>query len=128
MFIRIKSCRSLARLVEVKEMYLFKFVLFAFFAQTFGEKARFDNYRVYSINIQNENQLEVLQGLESSQDGISYIEAPITVKRAAEMIVPPHKYADISEFFEKFGIEHEIKIDNLQRSGDMNKICGTIEI
>lgn len=99
-----------------------------YFVLIFGEKARFDNYRVYSIKIQNENQLEVLQALENSQDGISYIEAPITVKRKAEMIVPPHKFADISDFFGKFEIEHEIKIDDLQRSVDKDKLFNDFNV
>lgn len=98
-------------------MSLFKLtIVFACFSLSFGEKARFDNYRVYSIKIQNEKQLEMLQGLENSQDGIVYIESPISIKRPAEMIVPPHKFADISIFFSVFSIENEIKIDNLQRS------------
>lgn len=80
-----------------------------------GEKARFDNYRIYSIKIQSEKQLELLQNLENIPDGISYIEAPISIKQNAEMIVPPHKFADMSDFFEKFGIDNAIKIDNIQR-------------
>lgn len=97
-------------------MYSFKIIVFvASFVLISGEKARFDNYRVYSVHIQNEKQLEELQMLENSQDGVSYIEAPISIKNPAEILVPPHKIADISGFFEKFCIEHEIKIQNLQR-------------
>lgn len=90
-------------------------VFLASFVLISGEKARYDNYRVYSIDIQNEKQLEELQALENSQDGITYIEPPISMKRPAEMLVPPHKIADISSFFENFNIEYEIKIQNLQR-------------
>lgn len=91
-------------------------IFFACFSLSFGEKARFDNYRVYSIKIKDERQLEMLQALENSQDGIVYIEPPISILRPAEIMVPPHKFADISEFFSKFTIENDIKIDNLQRS------------
>lgn len=80
-----------------------------------AEKARFDNYRVYSVKIENEKQLELLQNLENVPDGISYIEAPISMRQKAEMIVPPHKFADVNDFFEKFGIGNEIKIENIQR-------------
>lgn len=89
---------------------------FVSFVVVFGEKARFDNYRVYSVKIQNEKQLEELQALENSQDGITYIEAPISVMKTAEILVPPHKFADVSDFFGTFDIEHEIKIHDLQRS------------
>lgn len=97
-------------------MFAFKLiVIFACHLLISGEKARFDNYRIYSIKIQNEKQLELLQNLENAPDGISYIEAPVSMKKSAEMIVPPHKFADVSGFFEKFGIENEIKIDNIQQ-------------
>ena len=35
------------------------------------EKARFDNYRVYEINIENEKQLELMREIESFPDGVS---------------------------------------------------------
>lgn len=99
-------------------MYTFKLiVIFAshLLIEISAEKARFDNYRVYSVKIENERQLELLQNLENAPDGISYIEAPISMRQKAEMIVPPHKFADVNDFFEKFGIENEIKIENIQR-------------
>lgn len=97
-------------------MYAIKLmVIFACHLLISGERARFDNYRIYSIKIRNEKQLELLQNLENAPDGISYIEAPISMKKSAEMIVPPHKFADVTGFFEKFEIENEIKIDNIQR-------------
>lgn len=90
-------------------------VIFACHLLINGEKARFDNYRIYSIKIQSEKQLELLQNLENTPDGVSFMEAPISMKQNAEMLVPPHKFADVSDFFEKFGIANEIKINNIQR-------------
>lgn len=81
----------------------------------FCEKARFDNYRVYSIKIENEKQLKVLQELESNPDGFIFTEAPIAVKYSAEIVVPPHKIADINEFLEEFEFESDIKNHDLQR-------------
>lgn len=50
-----------------------------------GEKARFDNYRVYSIKITNEQQLEALQYLEQQQNGLFYLEAPISIYKSTEL-------------------------------------------
>ena len=36
------------------------------------EKARFDNYRVYEINIENEKQLELMKEIERFPDGVSF--------------------------------------------------------
>lgn len=80
-----------------------------------GERARFDNYRVYSIEVETEEQLQVLQQLENHQDGLLFLISPIAVPMRIEIIVPPHKFADIFELCEKYGIKNEIQIENLQK-------------
>lgn len=97
-------------------------VVCASFCVSFGQKARFDNYHVYSIQIENAEQLEVLRGLESNRDGLMFIEAPIAVESVAEILVPPHKLADIDELFQKFDIKTEIKIDDFQRFVRLDQI------
>lgn len=79
------------------------------------EKARFDNYRVYRVWIENPEQLRLLQELENYQDGLSFFEAPVPSRDTAEIVVPPHKFADITELFVKYKLKSEIKISNLQR-------------
>lgn len=86
-----------------------------------GEKARYDNYRVYSIRIKDEKQFEILQDLENTQTGLFYMEAPISIYKTAEIIVAPHRFADITEYFEKYQLENEIKVDNLQKCVQLNK-------
>lgn len=80
-----------------------------------GEKIRYDNYRIYTANIDNEKQLEVLQALESYRDGILFLESPMMVKRSADLLVAPHKFADITNLFDSFEINNEIKVENVQR-------------
>jgi hypothetical protein len=36
------------------------------------EKARYDNYRVYEISVDNDNQLELLKSIEDNPDGVRY--------------------------------------------------------
>lgn len=96
-------------------MKLFFVVSFvACFVIAFGEKARFDNYRVYSINVENEAQLKALKDLEAYPDGTMFLETPTGVKQIADLLVPPHKYADIAELFEAHEIKNLIKTPNLQ--------------
>lgn len=83
---------------------------------TIGEKARFDKYRIYSIQIENEEQLEVLQQFEGVQDGLTFIESPTMIGYNAEILVPPHKFADVSDLFENYDFKTEIKTNNVQRS------------
>ena len=99
-------------------------ILFVSFLLISGEKARFDNYRVYSLKIKNEKQLEALKDLENIQNGMFYLEAPISIHKSAEIIVPPHKFADVTEFFNKFEIENVIRVENLQKYVDLRqKYC-----
>lgn len=88
-------------------------ILAAFFIVAFGEKIRFDNYRVYSVSIKNEEQLNVLRELQVYPDGISFRVMPTTVGQTVEIVVPPHKFADISELFSEFN--NQIKTENIQK-------------
>lgn len=90
-------------------------ILVASFIAAFGEKARFDNYRVYSVNIQNEKQLNVLRELEAHPDGISFRMMPTSVGQKIDFIVPPHKLADISELFDAYEFNSQTKTEDLQK-------------
>lgn len=89
-------------------------VFIACFTAALGEKARYDNYRVYSVNVENEEQLKVLNELEAYPDGTRFLESPTGVSQIAELVVPPHKFADIAELFEAYEIKNRIKTENLQ--------------
>lgn len=102
-------------------------VAFASFSAIFCEMVRFDNYRVYSIKIENMEQLKALQDLESNQNGLTFMEAPSAIGIDAEIIVPPHKFSDISEFFEKCDIKNEVKTNNLQRLARTNNFNNNYE-
>lgn len=90
-------------------------IFVATFIVVFGEKARFDNYRVYSVNIENEEQLSVLRELEAYADGISFRAMPTAVGQMVDIIVPPHKLADISELFDVHEFNSQIRTKDLQK-------------
>lgn len=57
-----------------------KLLIFSLFAllcvfSVKAEKARFDNYRVYEILVENEQQLELMQEIENFPDGVRIIMA-----------------------------------------------------
>lgn len=49
----------------------FLVVLALFILATSAEKARFDNYRVHSVIIENEKQLEAFKYLEEHSDSVN---------------------------------------------------------
>lgn len=97
-------------------MKFFTLAIFvASFVAVFGEQARYDNYRVYSIKVENDEQLKALHDLESFRDGVSFMETPHAVGQTAEIIVPPHKLADISDLLETFEMKSHIKTKDMQK-------------
>lgn len=97
------------------KMCLTYLLILAIFSGGFCDKARFDNYRVYSIKIETEQQLNLLQEFEIQQNEFTFIEAPIAIDTNAEIIVPPHKFADISDILQSYGLKADIRVNNLQR-------------
>lgn len=79
-----------------------------------AEKVRFDNYRVISVKVGNEGQKQLLDELEVTTDSLQFIK-PAMLQRNAEIIVAPHKLADIEELFELHGIKSEVITRNLQK-------------
>lgn len=90
-------------------------ILFVSFLSISSEKLRFDNNRVYSMKIENEEQLKAVRDLEKQhQSEIFYLIEPISASYA-EIVIPPHKFADVTAIFDKLNIEHFIKVQNLQK-------------
>lgn len=80
-----------------------------------AEKARYDNYRVYSVKVENEKQLEVLQELENNEHGVMFMKSPTIAQKSAEIIIPPHKLAHLTDIFNKCGMKSSITVDDLQK-------------
>lgn len=78
------------------------------------DRARFDNYRVYKLKVNTQDQLDVLKQIEKFPDGFSFWDGPV-LGQEAELMVPPHKFGEFSEICEQFGIWNKLKITNVQK-------------
>lgn len=87
----------------------------SFVITVLGDIVRFDNYRIYSVNIENDEQLKVLSDLEINPDGLLFLDAPTGVGQIADIVVPPHKFDDLSEVFNTHEIRNQLKTENLQK-------------
>lgn len=88
-------------------------ILCCFLAIVYAEKARFDNYRVFSLKVVNKEQLDVLYTIENDSDGYLFWNS-IDIGRIVDIMVPPHKFAEFSELADAYNIEHTLKVDNVQ--------------
>jgi hypothetical protein len=68
-----KSPREIWQKPVVKMKLMLKLVVSVLLlsSATLAEKARYDNYRVYSLSVETKEQLEVLQAIEEYPDGVS---------------------------------------------------------
>lgn len=87
-------------------------VIFATFVAS--EKARFDSYKVFTVDVENNAQLRSLHMLEQESNGLDFWQTPI-IGRSADIMVSPHKFADFEDIVETLQLKSTLKIDNVQR-------------
>lgn len=80
---------------------------------TISEKARFDNYRVYSLEVDNDEQLTLLRQLENT-DRYEFWRSPTYIGRNVDVMVAPHQAADFSELLDGSNIKKNLMIENVQ--------------
>lgn len=80
-----------------------------------AEKMRFDHHKVYKLNVENDEQLNVLRQLEETPNGeYTFWDSP-RVGHFVDVVVPPHKLYEFGGILNNFNILHDIKIENLQK-------------
>ncbi|CRL02092.1 CLUMA_CG015125, isoform A [Clunio marinus] len=83
-----------------------------------AEKARFDNYRLYQVSIENEEQFRLMKEIENHPDGYQFWDFPGEIGKHADLVVPPHKFGEFSELVETFELKSRMVNENLQELFD----------
>jgi carboxypeptidase A len=83
-----------------------------------AERARFDNYRFYTIDIDNEVQLRALRELAEVSDSYDFSDTPSRVGSTIDVVVPPHQFAHFGELIEKFKLRVTLNSNNYQELVD----------
>lgn len=79
-----------------------------------AETIRFDNYRVYSLNISDEQQLQQLRQLQGSV-GYDFWRPADVVGATADIMVAPHKLAEFTNIMDTMRVQSHLMVDNVQR-------------
>lgn len=79
-------------------------------------KKRFDNYKVYSVKVQNDDQLKILENLE--RQDYDFWESPI-LGDVADIMVTPDQEQYFESLMDIHKFESSIKIANLQELMDL---------
>lgn len=79
-----------------------------------ANRMRFDDHRVYKLDVKNVEQLDVLRQLEETPNGdFTFWDSP-RLGHSVDVVVPPQKLYEFDGIMKNFNIIHELKIDNLQ--------------
>lgn len=90
------------------------FVIIFMATVVWSRQLRFDDFKVFSIKVENEEQLRVLKNLENDDDGYSYWKDPILGK-IADLVVPPNKLNEFNALVSASNLNTTLKISNIQR-------------
>lgn len=82
-------------------------------ASGFGAKSRYDNYKLFSLTLENVEQVKLLQNLELNSDSYDFWSSP-DIGREVDILVPPHKFGEFEDMLTKFNIKYNIKNENIQ--------------
>lgn len=85
-------------------------------ASAFAAKSRYDNYKLFSLTLENVEQVKLLQNLEINSDSYDFWSSP-DMGREVDILVPPHKRGEFENVLTTFNIKFTIKNENIQEYG-----------
>ncbi|GAB0093571.1 zinc carboxypeptidase [Sergentomyia squamirostris] len=79
-----------------------------------ADKARYDNYRLYRLHLDTEEQVKILQELEEKSDSCVFYGHARHPDQNLTIMVAAHKIAEIVNLFERYKIENQVLSYNIQ--------------
>lgn len=76
----------------------------------------FQNFRVFSVNVTNEQQLEGLRQFEESAvDGIDFWKSSNHIGGRSDVMVAPHQLATFEQVLQNLELQSHVMVDNVQK-------------
>lgn len=94
-------------------------VLAALVAVALAEKSRYDFYRVYTVELHTEKQLELIRMVEEQDQSYDFWNEIEHIGGSVDIMVPPHKRGEFSDLMDKNSFTYKIKIQNVQELIDL---------
>ncbi|XP_055678989.1 zinc carboxypeptidase-like isoform X1 [Lutzomyia longipalpis] len=79
-----------------------------------ADKARYDNYRLYRLHLETEEQVKMLQELEKMSDSYIFIGHARHPDQDLTIIVAAHKIAEAADLFKRYNITAQVLVFNIQ--------------
>ncbi|XP_055697296.1 zinc carboxypeptidase-like [Phlebotomus papatasi] len=104
----------------MRNLIVFSVVMFLAFSN--AEKLRFDNYKVYKVQVDNEEQLKVMHQIERAAfSSYDFWRSPSYVGNPVEVMVAPHKLSEFEDIMSFLKFSYSLKIANVQELVDKQK-------
>lgn len=76
------------------------------------DKARYDNYRVYSVHLKTDEQVKIFQEIEARSDSYIFIGHARQTNQNLTILVAAHKVADITDILTSNNVGHTVLVSN----------------
>ncbi|XP_061392970.1 zinc carboxypeptidase [Musca vetustissima] len=88
--------------------------------EPFKNLARYDHYRIYNVELDTEEHVELFKKLEEQSDSLTFIGHAREVGQKLSILVAAHKVADMADLLEHYKVKHRILTYNFQKKIDKN--------
>lgn len=89
-------------------------LFFSIITGLIAEKERFDHHRLYGVQIDTLDQLQLFQKLEDNSDGFLLWNYPV-LGDLLDVMVAPHKLSEFNDMTQLYNLKTNLKIKNVQR-------------
>uniref|UniRef100_A0A0K8URM8 Zinc carboxypeptidase A 1 n=1 Tax=Bactrocera latifrons TaxID=174628 RepID=A0A0K8URM8_BACLA len=72
--------------------------------------ARYDHYRVYSVELDTDKHVDLFQKLEQQSDSLTFMGHAREVGQKLTLLVAAHKVADFANLLQTFNVKHRILV------------------
>ncbi|XP_055711144.1 zinc carboxypeptidase-like [Phlebotomus papatasi] len=103
------------------------FILLVVLALTSAEPYRFDQFKVFRVRIEAQEQLDVLRSLKTGPNSYEYFDEPRHIGQEVDMVVPPFLQSEFDSMITNTKMNKELMINNLQELVDKERPNRAVE-
>lgn len=74
------------------------------------DQARYDHYRIYNVQFDNEEQIKLFQKLEEQSDSLTFIGHAREIGQKLSILVAAHRVADFADLLETYKLQHRVLV------------------
>lgn len=91
-------------------IFVIAFVCFTNGQENKENKARYDNYRLYRVQLKTDDQVKLFQEIEANSDSYSFIGHARKPNQNLSILVAAHKIAELTDIMNNNKIGYEILV------------------